>query len=285
MTMNRPPSDQAARDRFTNVWGINLAVVANAGSGKTTAISERLAAMALSDEGAEMLRRTTVVTYTKKAAAQIGQRARSVLLRRMHEEGRADVEPLARLDRAFFGTIHSFCLLLARRHGSTLGLHMNPTLVEDDEEAPWQEFLEQDPMTFESLSANQVGAFLRHASLDEIFDLARGMSVATARQLAGRRPACAAPSLAREVLDEILAKAPTRKGSGADALLRNKETARRWIDDNVEVEPWQRLGDVIAVEPRCIGEPWPAHLGNSSGSKGCGSVREGSDACGMFLAY
>ena len=71
--MNRPPSDQAARDRFTNEWGVNLAVVANAGSGKTTAISERLAAMALSDEGAEMLRRTTVVTYTKKAAAQIGQ--------------------------------------------------------------------------------------------------------------------------------------------------------------------------------------------------------------------
>jgi hypothetical protein len=30
------------------------------------------------------------------------------------------------------------------------------------------------------------------------------------------------------------------------------ETARQWIDDNVEVEPWQRFGDVIAVDPRCI---------------------------------
>ena len=171
--MPRLPSDQPARDRFTRDWSVNLAVVANAGSGKTTAISERLAAMALSDTGAEMLMRTTVVTYTKKAAAQIEQRARAVLLRRMAEEGRADVEPLGRLERAFFGTIHSFCLMLARRHGSLLGVHLNPALVEDDDDAHWQEFLEQDPMTFSSLGPSQIAAFLRHAALDEIFGLAR----------------------------------------------------------------------------------------------------------------
>ena len=114
------PTDQAARDRFTSEWGVNLAVAANAGSGKTTAISERLAAMAMSAEGAELLGRTAVVTYTKKAAAQIGQRARAVLLRRMAGAGSPDAAPLGRLDRAFFGTIHSFCLLLARRHGRTL---------------------------------------------------------------------------------------------------------------------------------------------------------------------
>ena len=28
--------------------------------------------------------------------------------------------------------------------------------------------------------------------------------------------------------------------------------ARRWIDNNVEIEPWQLFGDVIAVEPRCV---------------------------------
>ena len=46
--MAERPSDQDARDRFTGDWGTNLAVTANAGSGKTTAISERLAAMAAS---------------------------------------------------------------------------------------------------------------------------------------------------------------------------------------------------------------------------------------------
>src|ERR1035438_5063932 len=174
------PTDQSARDRFTNEWGVNLAVAANAGSGKTTAISERVAAMTLSAEGADMLRQTGVVAYTKKAADQIEQRARSVLLRRMAAGGRRDAEALARLDRAFFGTIHSFCLLLARRHGSTLGINLNPTLVEEEgEDACWQEFLEQDPMAFPSLSASQVASFLRHASLDGIFNLAQVLDLNT----------------------------------------------------------------------------------------------------------
>jgi ATP-dependent exoDNAse (exonuclease V) beta subunit len=226
--MNSLPSDQAARDRFTAAWGVNLAVVANAGSGKTTAISERLAAMALSEGGAEILRTTTVVTYTKKAAAQIGQKARLVLLRRMAEAGRTDVEALARLDRVFFGTIHSFCLLLASRHGSTLGVHLNPVLVEADDEGPWNEFLEHDPMEFSSLGTPQIDAFLRHAPLDSVFDLARELDFATARRLRAGAPAPQPPPPSRAVLDEILAAA-SRRGPGADALQRNKDKAAKWL--------------------------------------------------------
>ena len=226
--MNRLPSDQAARDRFTGEWSVNLAVVANAGSGKTTAISNRLAAMAIDPGGAEMLGRTAVVTYTKKAAAQIGQRARSALLRRMAEGGKADVESLSRLDRVFFGTIHSFCLLLARRHGSTMGIHLNPTLVADDEDAHWQEFLEQDPMAFTSLGAPQVDAFLRHAPLDQIFDLAKELDAATSRGLLKGRPDPVPPGPSPEALAEILATVPASRGKGSDALLRNKEAALAW---------------------------------------------------------
>ena len=68
--------DHEARERFRQEWRKNFAVSANAGSGKTTAISERLAAMALSDEASAVLPKTAVVTFTKKAAQQIGQRAR-----------------------------------------------------------------------------------------------------------------------------------------------------------------------------------------------------------------
>ena len=226
--MNSAPSDQGARDRFTAEWAVNFAVVANAGSGKTTAISERLAALALSEEGAGMLARTTVVTYTKKAAAQIRQRARTVLLRRMADGDRRDAEPLARLERVFFGTIHSFCLLLARRHGSTLGVHLNPTLVEEDDDAFWQEFLEQDPMTFSSLPAPQVGRFLRHESLDVIFELARDLDLAAARRLLVDPPAAAAPPPSAAALAQIR-DASARRGKPADALARNKATAAGWM--------------------------------------------------------
>ena len=220
------PSDHRARERFTREWGVNLAVAANAGSGKTTAISERLAAIALSPAGGPALSRTTVVTYTNKAAAQIAQRARSVLLARMAESGHADVEALARLDRVFFGTIHSFCLVLARRHGSSLGLHLNPTLVEQEDHHHWHEFLEQDPMTFEALTARQVAGFLRHASLPQVFDLAEDLNVATARRLVAAVPPADAPPPSAAALAEILAAVPQRRGKVADVLARNQERAR-----------------------------------------------------------
>lgn len=226
--MNRLPTDQADRVRFATEWGVNFAVVANAGSGKTTAISNRLAEMALSPRGGDMLARTAVVTYTKKAAAQIGQRARSALLNRMSGPEKGDVEALARLDRVFFGTIHSFCLLLARRHGSAVGIHLNPTLVEEDDQAYWQEFLEQDPMTFGSLDPVQVGAFIRHAPLDSIFELARDLDSGSCRAVEAARPPGLPPGPDPAYLALIRDAAPKRKGKGLEALERNKLAAELW---------------------------------------------------------
>jgi ATP-dependent exoDNAse (exonuclease V) beta subunit len=225
--MPERPTDQDARDRFIRDWATNLAVAANAGSGKTTAISERLAAMAESESGADLLGKTAVVTYTNKAAAQIGQKARTVLLRRTAGEGGAAA--LSRLDRAYFGTIHSFCILLARRHGSTLGIHLNPTLVDEGgEDRYWGEFLEQDPMEFGALGAARVSSFLRHASLDIIFELARDLDAATARALLGRLPPAAPPPPTAAALEAILS-ATARKGPGSAALARNQQAIQKWM--------------------------------------------------------
>ncbi|MBI2516030.1 MAG: UvrD-helicase domain-containing protein [Opitutae bacterium] len=199
---------------------------ANAGSGKTTAISERLAAIALTPEGGELLRKTAVVTFTNKAAAQIGQRARAVLLRRLTEAGRIDLAPLDQLERAFFGTIHSFCLLLAQRHGQALGLNLNPAVVAEDDEALWEEFLEQDAMQFAALAPAQVEAFLRHAPLDSIFELARRLDHAGARRFAAQRIAAAPPEPSGAALQMILAA--KTKGRSVEALKHNQETAAEW---------------------------------------------------------
>lgn len=226
--MNSGPFDQAARGRFASDWGTNFAVVANAGSGKTTAIAQRLAALAMAKDGSERLRRTAVVTYTNKAAAQIRQSARRVLLEGLAQSAGADTSPLSRLDQAFFGTIHSFCIVLARRHGSDVGIHLNPDLVEEDDE-PWEEFLEQDPMQFGALSPGQVDAFLRHASLDDVFELARGLDLASCKRLMGAPVAPAPPAPSASALEAILASAPSRKGASARALERNKERASEWL--------------------------------------------------------
>lgn len=225
--MSEELSDQRDRDRFREEWDRNFAVSANAGSGKTTAISERLAALALAPHGAELLKKTAVVTFTRKAAAQIGQRARAVLMRRLAETGRKDLAPLDHLERAFFGTIHSFCLLLAQRYGQTLGINLNPAVVAENDDALWEEFLEQDLMQFAALGDAQVEAFLRHAPLESVFALARRLDLAAARRFLARKIPVTPPEPSAGVLQEILA-AKTKAAKPAEALKRNQETVKRW---------------------------------------------------------
>jgi ATP-dependent helicase/nuclease subunit A len=221
------PSDQAARDRFAHQWDQNLAIVANAGSGKTTAISRRLAAMAATEEGGRLLEHTAVVTFTKKAAAQIGRRARAVAVDQAGRGGTAAGPLLARLDRAFFGTIHSFCIRLARQHGSEVGIHLNPTVVEEDDTAYWEAFIESDPMEFSSLAPAQVEAFLRHAELKSIFELAQDVTVQQARRLAALEVAPQPPPLSQALLDAFCT-ATTSKGRQTEKLKANQEKAARW---------------------------------------------------------
>lgn len=219
-------NDHAARARFRDEWDANFAVSANAGSGKTTAISQRLAAMALAPDGAERLRRTAVVTYTKKAAAQIEQRARQVLLQRLTADGAADLAPLDRLETAFFGTIHSFCLKLARTYGPTVGINLNPTVVAEYDDALWEEFVEQDPMTFGVLGEAGLATFLRHLALADIFPLARNLDATTAAQLQARRPVGPPPAPAAAALAQLLAVRP--KGNGAENIRRSQQRAQEW---------------------------------------------------------
>jgi ATP-dependent exoDNAse (exonuclease V) beta subunit len=226
---DQAPRDQAARDRFRDEWGRNFAVSANAGSGKTTAISRRLAALALAPGAAAMLRTTAVVTYTRKAAAEIGRRARHELLRRLQAEGRTDLAPLDHLEQACFGTIHSFCLLLARRYGPGLGVNLNPQVLEsDNDDELWAQFLEEDPMQFTRLAPRQVDAFLRHVPLEDIFDLARGLDEAAAGRLLDRVPAEVPPGPSAAALEKIRS-AQARAGKAAANLAANQERASAWV--------------------------------------------------------
>src|SRR5688572_32045699 len=66
------PPDQSARDRIVGALDRNLLVEAGAGSGKTTAMVERLVALILT--GAATIDQVVAVTFTRKAAAELRER-------------------------------------------------------------------------------------------------------------------------------------------------------------------------------------------------------------------
>ncbi len=111
-------SDQAVRDRIRDDLGVTLLIEAAAGTGKTTALVNRIVSVIGSGRGE--LARIVAVTFTEKAAGELKLRLRAEI-----ERARQITEPLSearsRLDKALkqleearIGTIHSFCADLLR---------------------------------------------------------------------------------------------------------------------------------------------------------------------------
>ena len=161
------PHDQAQRDRFSKELDRNFSVVASAGSGKTRAITDRVLEIARSRQAREILPRLVVVTFTNRAADEMQQRSRQQILAE-----NLDAEIVSAFNRAFFGTIHAFCMKLLTNYGHYLGLPAPLELITDDEDL-WQEFVQQQPRLGESLSAENRAALFRLAQARDIMELAR----------------------------------------------------------------------------------------------------------------
>src|SRR5512132_2266369 len=101
------PRDEYVRDRFASELDRNFSVVASAGSGKPTAITERILSLARSPNVVEILPRLVVVTFTNRAADEMQQRTRQALL---DENLRQEVHTA--FNPGFFSTIHSYCMKL-----------------------------------------------------------------------------------------------------------------------------------------------------------------------------
>src|SRR5689334_16096611 len=94
-----------------------LCISAGAGSGKTRALAERVAAAVRAGEGPAVdVSEVLAVTFTEKAAGEIAERVRRVLLGHgMTAEGR-------RIDEAWISTIHGLCSRILRANALAAGL-------------------------------------------------------------------------------------------------------------------------------------------------------------------
>src|SRR5262245_35959607 len=173
------PHDELARARFASELDRNFSVVASAGSGKTTAITERILSIARSPNAVRILPRLVVVTFTNRAADEMQQRTRHALL---HEHLPHEVQTA--FNRAFFGTIHSFCMKLLTDFGHYLGLPAPLELAEDDEDL-WQEFAQNQTRIGRSLGDKDRTTLLRFVQARDLMELARraGSAVLQAAEL------------------------------------------------------------------------------------------------------
>jgi ATP-dependent helicase/nuclease subunit A len=115
-------ADAEARERIVSDLASTLFVTAGAGSGKTSTLVDRVAALV--ETGTSELERVAAITFTEKAAAELRDRIRERLDRDSDNPLLAArrQRALAQLDRAPVGTLHSFARRILAEHPVEAGL-------------------------------------------------------------------------------------------------------------------------------------------------------------------
>ncbi|KWX70386.1 UvrD-helicase domain-containing protein [Paenibacillus jilunlii] len=134
--------------------GDDILVAAAAGSGKTAVLVERIIRKISNEENGFSVDRLLVATFTKAAAAEMRQRIREALERKLEEESSGEEEgshgnehlrrQLALLGRASITTLHSFCLEVIRRYYQLIPIDPGFRILNEHEaEMMRQELLEE----------------------------------------------------------------------------------------------------------------------------------------------
>lgn len=146
--------DKEARDKISHVMDRNFFVEASAGSGKTTALVDRMVAMVESGfdrpDGIK-IEEITAITFTHAAASEFQSRFQTKLDERRRRETdpervRKYEDALSKIGLCFMGTIDSYCNQLISEHPVEAGVPVNVSISEELElmEAyrhEWQEML------------------------------------------------------------------------------------------------------------------------------------------------
>jgi ATP-dependent exoDNAse (exonuclease V) beta subunit len=219
-------ADEAARQRFACELDRNFSVIASAGSGKTRAITDRIIEIARRPQRAiEWLPQLVVVTYTNRAADEMQQRTRQQIL-----EAGLPLDTVEAFGRAFFGTIHAFCMKLLATHGHRLGLPARLETVTDDDDL-WNEFVQQQTEIGHLLGEENRRLLLRLMQARQLMELARHQDHAfISPESLGRCPECDFRKVEAAIESAQATNIPKAK-----AQLR--EWLRRWRETD-EFAPW-----------------------------------------------
>ncbi len=144
------PPDQAERDLIVQELDRNLLVEAAAGTGKTTSLVARI--VNLIRRGKCPVGTLAAVTFTRKAAAELRGRVQVELEKALRgasgiEKDRLD-DAVKHAERAFVGTIHSFCARMLRERPVEAGVDSDFAELDEAQDAElrrlaWSEHIER----------------------------------------------------------------------------------------------------------------------------------------------
>ncbi len=249
--------DAEARRRVAADLGATLFVEAGAGSGKTTALVERIAALV--ESGAAPLTGIAAITFTEAAAAELRLKVRRELeSRAQHTGGEAAPrleEALARIDEAPISTIHGFCRRVLSAHPIEAGLPPRfEVLDEISESIEWRrrfghelDLLAATPAASEVISL----AWLLDVTAWRIEALARALEVEWHRWA----PAPGGLERALRRIEEITGPRLEELGKAIDTALA--ELAR--CSDPAD-RLARRLEELAALGSRISSPAWPTGL-------------------------
>ena len=141
--------DRKAREKIVKELNCNILVEASAGSGKTSSLIQRMAALIKS--GKFKVDEISAITFTRKAAIELKERFQQKIeesFRETKDEKEKDYlrAALSNLEQCFLGTIHSVCARLLRERPIEAGL--DPEFAELDDlddillkEEAWERYL------------------------------------------------------------------------------------------------------------------------------------------------
>ncbi len=126
--------DRSERDRITDELDTTQFVQAGAGSGKTTALVNRV--LALVGTGAAELSNIAAITFTEKAATELRDRLRHELERVLAAGSEGELVDryrlgLDQLDGAAIGTLHSFAQRILSEHPIEAGLPPRVLVIDE----------------------------------------------------------------------------------------------------------------------------------------------------------
>ena len=243
------PGDIEARDRIRDAHDVSLFVEAGAGTGKTSALVDRV--VALVARGAVELRHVAAITFTEAAAAELRDRVRAALEAVANGRDEHFVDDDARrrcgtglhqLDDAALTTLHGFAQRILGDHPFEIGLPPGFAVLEEIEAS----------VVFDQRWSAFVDALFADPEVELALTvwLAEGLSVGRLRAVAEELcrsydrlpdvvpppPAVRAPDLdeLRTALDDLLALRERDCHRDDDLLAVHIDTvtaAREWLTD------------------------------------------------------